>query len=263
MSTDFEKITDVIDAKVGEVRFGGIDISFGELLSLHKNRELIIDPDYQRLFRWSPDQQSRLVESILLGLPIPQIFVVENADGTLELIDGLQRISSVMNFLEPEELPEDVRTSSAAQEGSPDRLRLEGCDIVKELNGATAESLPLTLRLGIKRASVRMIVVKRQSNPALRYQMFKRLNTGGSDLSEQEVRNCTARIIGPKGIEFNRFLIECAATENFLKCIESLSESERDQKQDEELVLRFFALKNMPTLFKGNVSDFLTKASPI
>ena len=69
-------------------------------MNLHKNKELIIQPEYQRLFRWSTQQKSHLIESILLELPIPQIFVIENPDGILELIDGLQRTSTVLQFIE-------------------------------------------------------------------------------------------------------------------------------------------------------------------
>ena len=89
-----------IDERVGEVRTDTFDISFGEIVNLHQNKELIIQPEYQRLFRWSTNQKSQLIESILLELPVPQIFVIENQDGVFELIDGLQRVSSVIQFLE-------------------------------------------------------------------------------------------------------------------------------------------------------------------
>jgi uncharacterized protein with ParB-like and HNH nuclease domain len=71
------ELEDVIDERIGEVRTEALDMSFGELVNLHKNRELLIAPEYQRLFRWSDEQQSRLIESILLELPVPQIFVIE------------------------------------------------------------------------------------------------------------------------------------------------------------------------------------------
>jgi hypothetical protein len=167
-----------IDERIGEVRTDALDMSFGEIISLFSNKELVIQPEYQRLFRWSPEQRSRLIESILLGLPIPQIFVVENSDGVFELIDGLQRISSVIHFIDHKLL---------VTEDEP--LRLQGCDLVRELNGQRFEDLTLRLKLGLKRSTVRMVVITRQSQPMLRYEMFKRLNTGGSLLSPQEIRN--------------------------------------------------------------------------
>ncbi|MDD4617126.1 MAG: DUF262 domain-containing protein, partial [Alphaproteobacteria bacterium] len=88
-----------IDEKIGEVRTETVDLSVGEIGNLHENKEFIIHPEYQRLFRWSTEQKSRLIESILIELPIPQIFVIENSDGVYELIDGLQRVSSTLQFI--------------------------------------------------------------------------------------------------------------------------------------------------------------------
>lgn len=87
--------------------------------------------------------------------------------------------------------------------------------------------------------------------------MFKRLNTGGSNLSPQEIRNCTARMAGEPGIKFYNFLIEMSSYEPFKNCTSTLADSIRDRKGDEELVLRFFAAKNYRDKFKGNVTEWL------
>ena len=240
-------IEQAIEEKVGEVRTDAFDLSFGEMVSLYKAtpREFEIAPDFQRYFRWSEEQQSRLIESILLELPIPQIFVIENETGVIELIDGLQRISSVIHFIDSSLLAEPNNTP----------LVLRGCDIIQELDGQSFDDLPLSLRLRIKRSSVRAVVIKRQSTPNLRYSMFKRLNTGGSELSPQEIRNCTSRMAGAPGANFYSFLQECSKQPDFVACTDTLSST--DQRQDEELVLRFFALKNAQDLFKGHVQDWL------
>lgn len=240
-NTDLEEI---IDERIGEVRTEALDISFGELVNLHKNRELIIAPEYQRLFRWTEEQESRLVESIMLELPIPQIFVVENSNGVFELIDGLQRVSSIVHFIEPEALEKAA-------------LTLIGCDLVPELNGVSFHVLPLALRLRLKRSAVRVIVIKKQSAGRLRFEMFKRLNTGGSLLAPQEIRNVTARILGESGIRFYGMLQTLAADPNFVKCTSTLAEKDKEQKADEELVLRFFAAKNARDQFKGSVREWL------
>ncbi len=237
-------IEEAIDKKIGEVRTEALDLSFGEITNLYAGGELIIQPEYQRLFRWSQEQRSRIIESILLELPIPPIFVIENENGVIELIDGLQRLSSVMQFIDSKVLKLEP-------------LQLSGCDLVDELNGQTFDSLSLKLKLRLKRSSVRTIVIKRQSSSLLRYEMFKRLNTGGSILQPQEIRNCTARMLGESGIEFYKFLQERAAEDSFKTCIEPLSQTDRDQKADEELVLRFFAAKNARGMFKGSVRDWL------
>jgi hypothetical protein len=233
-----------IDKKIGEVRTEALDLSFGEIANLHASKELIIHPAYQRLFRWSTQQKSRLIESILLELPVPQIFVIENADGVYELIDGLQRISTVLQFFD-----------SSKIELEP--LFLNGCDIIDALNGKRFDDLPLSLRLRIKRSTLRTIVIKRQSKSFLRYEMFKRLNTGGSILAPQEIRNCSSRMLGAHGAEFYSFLQELSEYPSFKATTNTLSESDLEQKGNEELVLRFFAAKNYQDNYRGNIRDWL------
>lgn len=234
-----------IEKKIGEVRTDVLDISYGEIINLHEQKELIIQPEYQRLFRWTFPQRSRLIESILLGLPIPPVFTIENDDGVLELIDGLQRISSIIHFI----------NHALLNEIEP--LMLEGCDIIGSLNGVVFTDMPLTLRLKIKRSAIRMVIIKRQSNPMLKYEMFKRLNTGGALLAPQEIRNCSVRMFGESGVKFYDFLTACANSLDFKTCTESLAQEDLEQKHDEELVLRFFAAKNAGELFKNNIKDWL------
>lgn len=239
-----ESLDEQINRRVGEVRTDTFDMSFGEIVSLHQNGELVIQPEYQRLFRWTDHQKSVLIESILLELPVPQIFTIENHDGVLELIDGLQRLSSVLQFIEPQALGYEP-------------LVLSGCALVPLLNGMTFESLPLSLKLRLKRSPIRTIVIKRQSQSFLRYEMFKRLNTGGSNLEPQEIRNCSARMFGQPGIRFYSFLTDLSADPHFRACAEYLPQPEVDKKADEELVLRFLALKSAEDAFRGSVRDWL------
>ena len=234
-----------IEEKIGEVRLDAVDFSFGELMGLYGNDEFTISPDFQRYFRWSTGQRSRLIESVLLELPIPQIFVIENQAGVLELIDGLQRISSIVHFVQHDLL----------KLGKP--LRLEGCDLIPSLNGVVFEELPLSLRFRLKRSKVRTVVIKRQSSRLLRYEMFKRLNTGGSALSEQEIRNCTARMVGEAGTDFYEFLRKLAVSDAFQICTTTLPDAVREKRGNEELILRFLALKCGKELFKGNVREWL------
>jgi hypothetical protein len=233
-----------IDQKIGEVRTESLDLSFGEIANLRKGQELIIQPEYQRLFRWEIEQKSRLIESILLELPIPQIFVIENADGVYELIDGLQRISSVLQFVDP---------AAVALES----FALDGCDIITDLNGLAYSDLPMSLKLRLKRSTLRTIVIKRQSKSFLRYEMFKRLNTGGALLSPQEIRNCSARMLGNQGAAFYAFLKELADLPAFKSVTQTLAQEDIEQKANEELVLRFFAAKHFRAAFRGSVRDWL------
>lgn len=226
-----------------EIRTEAVDFSFGELLNLHRDGEIVIQPEYQRLFRWSNEQRSRLIESILLRLPIPPIFLIENESGVLELIDGLQRTSSVLQFLDHTAISED-------------ELILEGCDILKDINGMKFDDFSTSIRLGLKRTPIRAVIIKKSGDDYVKYEMFKRLNTGGSLLSAQEIRNCSSRMIAG-GSDFYAKLQNLAQGGAFKMATSRISDPDVEQRADEELVLRYFAVRWYKDQFKGNVRDWL------
>src|ERR1051326_1883019 len=92
-------ITDEIEKAQRNVKTDAYQMSVGEVVNMYKDGELLINPDFQRLFRWEIGQKSKLIESLLLGIPIPSIFVFEKEDSKWELIDGLQRISTLLEFM--------------------------------------------------------------------------------------------------------------------------------------------------------------------
>ena len=234
-----------VDRQVIKIRTDSLDVSFNELYDMYQNEELIIAPDYQRLFRWEEETQSRFIESLIIEMPVPPIYVVETDDGIYELIDGLQRISSYLHF-RGEPLGEE--------QGTP--LVLHGCDIVPDLNGLTFDGLPKALQIKIKRRFVRMEVIRKESEPTLKYHMFKRLNTGGELLSAQEIRNCTIRLLGTNGIQF---LEECSQNSDFRTVISRIGENKFKTRYDQELVLRFFAVKNDLPNYRYPVTEYLTR----
>ncbi|MGI3904039.1 MAG: DUF262 domain-containing protein [Janthinobacterium lividum] len=240
-----------VDSAVTRVRTRAVDVSFNELFDMHQSKELIIDPDFQRLFRWSVGKQSQFIESLILELPVPPIYVIEVEDGVYELIDGLQRVSSYFHFRGF--LPAKV---SEVSEEADTSLVLSECDVLPELNGKKYTELPQSLQIKLKRHFIRMEVLRRESDKRLRYHMFKRLNTGGEILSPQEVRNCTIRLLDNT---FNAFLKELATTPEYRRCMESLSDEKKEQMYLEEYVLRFFALKNNGDKYSKEVGDFLTE----
>ena len=244
---DGAELIESIDLKTKNIRTRSLDISFNELLDMYEKSELIIRPEYQRLFRWSEGTQSRFIESLLIELPIPPIFVIERTEGAYELIDGLQRISSYMHFRgrHPERTNDD---------GSLHYLELTDCDIVKDLNGLTFNDLPKTLQIKLRRNFTRVEVIRKESDSKLRYHIFKRLNSGGYPLTPQEMRNCTIRILDN---EFIDFLMSLSKNDDFNKCL-NLSDGRYLQRYDEGLVLRFFAFKNYRDKYIHDVEDFMT-----
>ena len=92
-------LNDEIDSMRKEIRTDGYGMSIGEWISLYENKEIDIHPEFQRFYRWSEIQKSNLIESILLGIPIPPIFVSQRKDGVWDVIDGLQRLSTLYQFV--------------------------------------------------------------------------------------------------------------------------------------------------------------------
>lgn len=127
---------------------------------------------------------------------------------------------------------------------------------MKDLNGLTYNDFPASLQIRVKRAFIRVEVVRKETDPRFKYHMFKRLNTGGEILSAQEVRNCTIRLLDSK---FPDFVIQLSNDDAFRECTSALTEERKLTAFDQELVLRFFALKNRREKFRHDVSDFLTE----
>jgi|TARA_A100001518_G_C1223668_1_gene69670 hypothetical protein len=240
-----------LEQSVEKVHTQSLDLSFNELLDMYTNDELDINPDYQRLFRWSQGAQSRFIESLLLEMPVPPIYVVESEMGKYQLIDGLQRFSSYLHLrgkLSAEHLEPKIN------EG--DFLELQECDIVPDLNGYKYENLPTSLKIRLKRAFVRVEVVRKGSDNKFRYHMFKRLNTGGEALTNQQLRNCTIRMLDSTFIDF---VIRMSRSSNFKECTSNISKQQGLGSFDQELVLRYFSLKNYRQNFVHDVADFLTE----
>jgi Protein of unknown function DUF262 len=239
--------TEISDGR-NEIRTDKLDISYGELANMYENKELIIRPEYQRLFRWSPTQKSRFVESILLGFPTPAIFVAEDEKGIWELVDGLQRVSTVLEFMgflcdaEGKNVPPSVLIKAGH------RPRIASID------GAKFKDLSLQVRLAIKRAGCRVEVIKTGSKPEMKYEVFERLNTGGSELTQQEVRNCIFRATNPEFVEWVESLAKFAPFNNSL-CLSDLQEK---TMFDRGLVLRYLAMKNAYSEFEHDVEPFIT-----
>lgn len=196
----------------------------------------IFIPDYQREMVWTAKQQSRFIESILIKLPVPFIFAGDVGSGPrkgcLEIIDGSQRIRTLDNFLS-------------------DRLHLEGLTRLTGAVGMRFSDLSKPRQLRFKRSTVRVIELTEHADEDARREMFDRLNSGGTKLTEMEVRRGV--IDGP----FMQFITEIAGMETF-KALVPLSERNAKRKEYEEFALRYFAYLNNYHDFKKSVDDFLT-----
>lgn len=239
-----------IEQERNTIRTDKLDIAYGQLAAMYKDEELKIDPEYQRLYpRWELGQKTKFIESILLGFPIPAIFVAETENGVWELVDGLQRLGTLFEFM-------GVLKSVSGGILPPLRLsHSEGKNILPGLNGATFEELTLKTKLTIKRTPSRVEVIQARSGANIKYEVFERLNTGGTTLEPQEIRNCIFRANSPVFMKFIDDLAEFPEFKDHL----GLSGNQLNSMYDKGLVLRFFTLKNNYENFKHDVEPFITE----
>lgn len=234
----------------------GYEMSLGEIASLYKNKELVIDPNYQRLFRWEESQKTRFIESLLLGIPIPPVFVFQRENGVWELIDGLQRISTVLqltgDLLDPE--------------GNPcEPLVLGGTNLLPSLAGMKWRAdedgdefaFNSAMHLEIKRSRMRVEILRKESDEDAKFELFQRLNTGGSKLSEQEVRNSILVMINK---EFFTWLNSLTNIPSFRQTVQ-LTSTQLSQQQHVEVALRFVAYRRYPYVRGLDVNEYLDTAA--
>jgi hypothetical protein len=245
-----------IDKARSEIRTDGYPVSIGEWISIYEKRELDIHPEFQRFFRWTARQKSRLIESILLGIPIPQVFVAQRPDGVWDVVDGLQRLSTIFQFV-------GLLRDEANALLPP--LTLDRTTYLPALEGVRwqdddhpDQSLTNVQRLLIKRAKIDVSIILKESDEQTKFELFQRLNTGGSPLADQEMRNSLLVMLNR---DFFRWMKALSDDPNFLECA-ALSDRAVEEQYDMELVLRFLAFRAMPAaglVNLGDLGEFLTE----
>lgn len=224
-------LSDKINELKKEVVTDAYSMSIGEFINLYRDNELDIHPNFQRLFRWDDFQKTRFIESILLNIPLPSIFVAQNADGVWDVVDGVQRLSTIFQFV-------GVLKDSEGEIVEP--FALQKTKAIPELEGivwdkSKENGFPIDLQIDFKRTKISLNIVKRQSDITTKYELFQRLNTGGSVLSDQEVRNCLM-IMANK--DFYQKMYEFANDEDF-KNTTPLTDRKIDEQFRLELITRY------------------------
>lgn len=250
-----------ISSKRREIKTDGYPMSIGEWVSMYEKNELDIHPEFQRFYRWSENQKASLIESILLGIPLPPIFVSQRGDGVWDVVDGLQRLSTIFQFM-------GILVDEKGDKVDP--LVLKGTKYLPALSGkywAAKEegdelSFSKDLQLLIKRSKIGASIVLKESDESAKYDLFQRLNTGGSELSPQEVRNCLMVMINK---DFYEWMKKFKEDENFILTT-ALSDRPLEEAYDTELALRFLVMCLMPEneiKSIGDIGDFITEQMTI
>lgn len=204
----------------------GADLSFRELVTMYEENELM-KPELQRYYVWDKPEASRFIESILLGLPIPSIFLANTQDGKKLIIDGYQRIMTVYDYMKKGVWRKDGKT-----------FKLSNTEKINpKYRGKTFNELPEQDQRRLKSSTIHAIVFEQKSpndKDTSLYQVFERINTGGRALMPQEIRNCVNQ--GP----FNSLLLELNEN-SFWRSL--YGKNDKDPRmRDMEMILRFLAL---------------------
>jgi uncharacterized protein with ParB-like and HNH nuclease domain len=223
------------DPAYSDIEISDTPFSVFEYLRQLDKGKITIQPDFQRNQVWTDAQKSKFIESILLNFPLPPIYLNETKDSNYIVIDGLQRSTALKGFYY----------------GS---LKLSGLEALPKYNGSCFKDLPETLQSKFEDKKLTIFVLKPSTPMVVIYDLFNRINTGGTQLNRQEVRNCI--FIGKS----TQLLKELSEKTYFKKAI-SLGVSDSRMK-DREVVLRYIAFRwfNYKGEYDGNMSDYIESA---
>ena len=196
------------------------DPEIESLYNKYKRGKLVLQPDFQRYFVWDSAKSSRLIESALLDIPLPVIYLSEEVDEREHVIDGQQRLTAFFSFIDGK-FPDNKE------------FKLSGLKVYKNLNKKGYRDLDENLQDRIRYCKIRTITFQKESNSELKFEIFERLNTGAVSLNDQELRNCIYR--GP----YNELLKELSRERDFMYLLNLNTQEKR--MRDVELVLRFAA----------------------
>lgn len=241
------------------VRTDSYGMSVGEISTMFEQKELVIRPPFQRLFRWDTQQKSKLVESILLGIPIPPIFVFETPEGQWELIDGLQRVSTILEFmgqlydedkntLEPPSCLEGTRYLPSLKNAV-----WEKSELIPDVEIRNQRPFSKPQQFSFKRAKINVQILKRPSDAHTKYDLFQRLNRGGTQANSQEIRNCVVIMVNHEFFSVLKGLVE----DDDFKTLMAITESGIQAQKPLENMMRFFVLVNFDYDGELDVEEFI------
>lgn len=259
---DEDILVNAVKARSQEVRAATTSYSVRELRSMFEEGQINIRPEFQRTFRWTKEQKSSLIESMLLSIPLPSIFVSEDLEGEWDVVDGVQRLSTIFSFMgvsfpKSDELLERNSGIEESEDGLLDQwgrdpefsiepFALTKLEHLVEAEGHSWAELPKALKRKLETTRIDVTMLENTSSVDAKYNLFLRLNSGAS-LTQQELRNCLLLMVNPA---FFKVVKECAQNPKFLQLVQ-LSDRKSKQAFNDELVLRFF----MQNEFSGDSSS--------
>jgi Protein of unknown function DUF262 len=241
VSEQVDNLQTEIDKKRQEIRSDSYSMSIGEWISLYQQGDVEIHPEFQRFFRWSDYQKTSLIESILLGIPIPPVFVSQREDGIWDVVDGLQRLSTIYQFAGILKDDKGKLVPPLVLEKTKYLPSLSGKQWEDKENPDNPQAFTQTQRLLIKRSKIDINILQKESDPSAKYELFQRLKTGGSLATYQEIRSCILVSLNP---DFYQWMRDLSENENFQLCI-GLPDASLAEQYDLEILSRFLVLRTI------------------
>lgn len=233
-----------------EIKTDNLSMAIRELIQVYRDGDLELSPAYQRLFRWTEETKTKFIESILMGIPTPPIFIAQKKGSKWTIVDGLQRISTIlqlMGHLEVKELNGDVKPP----------FKFKSADKLPAIEGLEWETLNEDAQRIIKMTKIDLKIILIEDNIQAQYELFTRLNTGSVSLESQEIRNCLIIMINE---DFYNKINALKTYENYKDCI-NITDTKSEIEFPMELILRYFILKHNKIKFENyNMSiDLLSR----
>jgi Protein of unknown function DUF262 len=232
---DDNALEEILDKARKDVKTESYPMSIGELIGMYEKDEIILRPEYQRYFRWTHEQKSKLIESVLIGLPLPSFFMAQDEKGNWEVVDGMQRLSTILDFI-------GVLKEENKVQGYYERFEKLADDLFY-LDGYADkgwDDFSRRIQLDVRRTKVQLTILLRETNLDAKFELFQRLNSGGTSISGQELRNAIMAGESPEMLEWFEGL---AGNTHFVEVI-GLTEKDKSTRYDMELVLRFMVFQS-------------------
>jgi hypothetical protein len=267
-----------IEKAARQVSTDAFSLTIGELVNMYRDGDIVINPDFQRLFRWDIERKSRLIESLLVRIPLPPIFVFEMPSSKWEVIDGLQRLSTILEFMgelrDPDTsdlkaprslvgtqyLPslrgafwnEELLTQQA--EIDAQRKAVDVTDFID--NRPTYYAFDGDRQRAIKRTKIGVQLLEKKSDPKSKYDLFQRLNSGGLAANDQELRNCAIVMVNS---QFFSRLQSTAESDLFSKLI-PLGPTSIKKSNHLDNLCKIIAFAFEDYILGNDIEEFVTNA---
>lgn len=216
-----------------EIKTDNFSMAIRELVQVYRDGDLELSPAYQRLFRWTDETKTKFIESILMGIPTPPIFIAQKKGSKWTIVDGLQRVSTILQLMG---LIEVKDTEGVLKP----QFKFKSAEKLPSIEDLNWDTLNEDAQRIIKMTKIDLKIILIEDNIQAQYELFTRLNTGSVSLQSQEIRNCLIIMLNE---DFYNKINQLKTFQEYRKCLD-LTENKNEIEFPMELILRYFIIKH-------------------